>query len=709
MKQILQSLKDGGIEVAEVPCPAVGRSHILIRSSRTLISAGTERTLIAFGKANFVNKARQQPDKVRMVWNKIKTDGFIPTFTSVVNKLDQPLQIGYCNAGVVAATGPGVIGFSPGDRVVSTGKHAEFVNVPAQLCAKIPEGVSDEEAAFTVIAAVGLQGIRLAQPTLGEVVVVVGLGLIGLITVQLLLAQGCRVLGLDYDSARLLQAKQYGAQVVDLSAGQDPLAAAEVFSRGRGVDAVIVTATAISSQPIHQAATMCRKRGRIILVGVTGLNLSRDDFYKKELIFQVSSSYGPGRYDTNYEEKGQDYPIGFVRWTAQRNFEAVLDMMSTHRLQVTSLITHRYNISDAREAYALISQPTHRSLGIILRYHDTGLGSDSSTIHLTDRNVVFGALGRVSLNFIGAGNYASAVLIPAFKHSGAALNSIACKSGVSGIYAARKFGFAEATTDVDRLFSDAKADAFVVTTPHSSHASLVIRALEAGKHVFVEKPLCLDLKELAAIRDAVRNFNGRKGSEVLKAPILMVGFNRRFAPQIKKIKNLLIGTTGPKAIVVTVNAGAIPPDHWIQDRQIGGGRILGEGCHFIDLIRFLVGEPISDCRRSSMNTPGHDTATLHLAFADGSIGSVHYFTNGHKAYPKETVQVFANGRVLKLDNYRKLTGYGWPSFKKMNLWKQDKGQKACAAAFVDAVKNGGVPPIPFEEIIEVAKTSIELA
>lgn len=722
MKQIFQSLKTGATQVANVPVPGASKGSVLIQTSQTLVSAGTERMLVEFGRASWIDKVRQHPDKVRMVLDKIKTDGLQPTLEAVFNKLDQPLPLGYCNVGWVAEVGSDVLGFSVGDRVVSNGKHAEVVSVPLNLCAKVPEGVSDEEAAFTVLGAIALQGIRLVQPTLGEAVVVTGLGLIGLLTVQLLRANGCRVLGLDFDPEKLEMARQFGAEVVDLSAGHDPVVASETFSRGRGVDAVIVTAATQSSEPMHQAALMCRKRGRIVLVGVAGLELSRDDFFKKELTFQVSASYGPGRYDPNYEDKGQDYPLGFVRWTEQRNFEAVLDMMALGQLNVKSLISHRFEITEAEKAYELVGG-TGPSLGILLTYPGIQISEAARTVSLREKHLPRSAASprdngeratrregrenetkeeaaasKARVSFLGAGNYATAVLIPAFKAADAELLSVASSAGVSGVYAGRKFGFTETTTDSNRLFLDSKTDAVVITTRHDSHARFVLQALQAGKHIFVEKPLCLTLKELAeieAIYDTSR--------------ILMVGFNRRFAPQVQKIKSLLKGVSGPKAMVITVNAGAIPVDHWTQDLEIGGGRIIGEACHFIDLLRFLAGVPIASYQRVPMGTKTQDTVTLQLTFVDGSIGTVHYFANGPKSFPKERLEVFASGGVLQLDNYRKLIGFGWPGFKKMNLFRQDKGQGFCAKAFVDAVVKGGVPPISFDEVMEVSRISIELA
>ena len=715
MKQILQSLKDGTTELAEVPAPRAVPGQVLIATTRSVVSAGTERMLVDFGKASYLDKARQQPDKVKQVLDKVKTDGLAPTLDAVRNKLDQPLPLGYCNAGVVLESG--VEGFAPGDRVVSNGHHAEVVRVPKHLCARIPDGVDDESAAFTVLGAIGLQGIRLVNPTLGEAVVVSGLGLIGLLTVQMLRANGCRVLGVDFDTRRCELARKFGADAVDLSQGEDPVSAALAFSRGRGVDAVIVTASTRSDQLMHEAAEMCRKRGRIVLVGVVGLNLRRDDFFKKELTFQVSASYGPGRYDPLYEEQGQDYPVGFVRWTEQRNFEAVLDMLASGTLDVKPLITHRLALAEAERAYAIVGG-AEPSLGIVLEYPGVALGERSGTVALVADAAVVGAearvlsgveagqgthgVGRCVVSFIGSGNYATAVLIPAFKATGAALHCVASSGGVSGVHAGRKFGFAETTTDTDRVFDDAAANTVVISTRHDSHAKLVMRALRAGKHVFVEKPLCLTLAELAEIE-------GVLGVEPAAVGLLMVGFNRRFSPLVVKMKSLLSGQSAPKAMVMTVNAGAIPADHWTQNPVVGGGRIIGEACHFIDLLRHLAGEPIVSHARLAMESATGDTVSLQLGFADGSIGTIHYLANGHKSFPKERLEVFCGGRILQLDNFRQLTGYGWPGFSKMKLWRQDKGQKACASAFVSAVEQGGSAPIPLAEILEVSRVTIEVA
>jgi predicted dehydrogenase/threonine dehydrogenase-like Zn-dependent dehydrogenase len=672
--------------------------------------------VMEFGKAGWIRKARQQPDKVQLVLSKIRTNGLVPTLEAVFNKLDQPMPLGYCSVGVAIDVGPGVTGLSVGDRVVSNGKHAEVVSAPANLCAKVPEGVSSDEAAFTVIGAIGLQGIRLVQPTLGEAVVVTGLGLVGLVTVQLLRANGCRVLGIDFDAGKLELARQFGAEVVNLAEGEDPLDAANAFSRGRGVDAVIITASTRSNQPMHQAAQMCRKRGRIVLVGVTGLELSRADFFEKELSFQVSCSYGPGRHDSNYEEKGVDYPFGFVRWTEQRNFEAVLDMMADGRLNVKPLISHRFAIGEAARAYELIGS-TAPSLGILLDYPTA---EEKPEAELRRSTIALGthpgplprsAVGQkqATVAFIGSGNYASGVLIPAFKEAGARLKTVASLGGVSGVHTGRKFGFEHTTTDTNSVFVDPHVNTIVITTRHDSHAQFVSQALRAGKHVFAEKPLALTLDELSEIERA-----HAASFQAGHSPMVMVGFNRRFAPQVQKMKALLAGVKEPKAIVMTVNAGAIPSEHWTQDPVVGGGRIVGEACHFIDLLRFLTGSPISGFQAVSMSSaPGmkvaDDKASITLRFQDGSIGTIHYLANGHASFQKERVEVFAGGRILQLANYRKLTGFGWPGFGTMNLWRQDKGQKACAAAFVHAVEQGGASPIPFVEAMEVSRVSIEVA
>jgi len=708
VKQVLQSLRNGVTDVADVPCPIPGRRQVLVRSSRTLLSAGTERMLVSFGRAGMIEKARQQPERVRQVVDKMRTDGVLPTIDAVTSKLEQPLPLGYCNVGTIVEAGADIEPLKLGSRVVSNGKHAEFVAVGRNLCARIPDTVSDDEAAFTVLGAIALQGVRIAKPTLGESVVVIGLGLIGLMAVQILTANGCRVIGLDFDAEKLALAREFGAETHDLSGSGNPLAAVDAFTRERGADAVLITASTKSNEPVQQAARMSRKRGRIVLVGVTGLTLSRADFYEKELTFQVSCSYGPGRYDPNYEEAGYDYPIGFVRWTEQRNFEAVLDLLASGKINVQPLISHRFPISEAADAYGLIADDSP-SLGILLEYPQEGIartidGHEDPAQTKPSRTVALSPLPSAAkgarIAFIGAGNYARSVLMPAFKATEATLVSVASSGGVSGLHAARKFGFSETTTDAAALIADSRANAVVIATRHDSHAQLTCEALAARKHVFVEKPLAMthdQLKQIVAAQAAAPD------------RLLMVGFNRRFAPHVTRIKSLLSGRACPKAFVMTVNAGAIPSDHWSQDPTSGGGRIVGEVCHFIDLIRFLAGASIELHTIHRMKSSTGDTITISLSFADGSIGTIHYFANGSKALPKERLEVFAEGGVLQLDNFRKLKGFGWPGFRSQRLLRQDKGQRAAAAAFIDAITYGRMPPIPFEELTEVAAITIDLA
>ena len=702
MKQILQSLENGQTEIADIPASTVRSGQLLIQTRASVVSVGTERMLVEFGKANLLQKARSQPERVRQVLDKIRTDGLAPTIQAVRSKLSQPIPLGYSSAGVVIGVGSGVVGFSVGDRVVSNGPHAEIVSVPANLCARIPDDadISFTDAAFTVIAAIGLQGIRLAQPTLGERFVVTGLGLIGLLTVQLLRANGCEVLGIDMDSARLELARQFGARTVNLSAGEDPLEAARVFSEGRGVDGVLITASTKSSAPVHQAAQMSRKRGRIVLVGVTGLELSRADFYEKELSFQVSCSYGPGRYDPEYEQKGHDYPFGLVRWTEQRNFQAVLSIMARGQLHLGQIITHRFPLERAEEAYALVSGGG-KALGVVLEYPEAvELGR---TVQLRPEHLAAAQAPVVGL--IGAGNYTSQVLMPALKQAGADLAVIASSGGVSAVILGRRFGVARATTDADSVIRDARANVVVVTTRHDSHAQYVIEALRAGKHVFVEKPIAITRADLERI-DVERGVLQQRGA----VPMIGIGFNRRFAPQVVKMRELLARTSEPKSFIMTVNAGAIPADHWTQDSATGGGRLIGEACHFVDLLRHLAGESIvsvNALKLGGSSDPLEDKVVIQLGFADGSMGTIHYLANGHKSFPKERLTVFTSGKVLELDNFRRLTGFGWSNFKSFNLSTQDKGQAANVAAFLNAIKTGSSAPIPWEEILEVHRACFE--
>jgi predicted dehydrogenase/threonine dehydrogenase-like Zn-dependent dehydrogenase len=702
MKQILQNLGDGETLLAEVPAPGARPGCLCIATRASLVSLGTERMLLEFGRANLLDKARQQPERVKQVWAKIKTEGLWATIDAVRAKLAEPIALGYCNAGVVIEVGAGVEGWRVGDRVLSNGPHAEVVTVPANLCAKIPEGVSDAQAPFAVVGAIALQGIRLAQPTLGENFMVTGLGLIGLLAVQLLKAHGCRVLGVDFDSAKCALARQFGAEAVDLSRGEDVLAAARAFTGGRGLDGVLITASTKSSEPVSQAAQACRKRGRIVLVGVTGLELNRADFYEKELSFQVSCSYGPGRYDSDYEEKGRDYPLPYVRWTEQRNFEAVLAQMAAGALRVESLVSHRFDFDGALAAYVAVG--AGGALGILLEYK-----TDLSTLRApaARQRSHFAAVSAPAatpvIGFLGAGNFATRVLLPALAAAGPVrLKAIVSGAGVTAARAAEKFKFENSSTDAASVLGDPDINTVFIATRHHSHARQAIAALAAGKNVFVEKPLCLTSHEADEIEKALVNAHSR----------LMVGFNRRFSPHVVKIKSLLESVRAPRAMIYTVNAGAIPAAHWTQDPDVGGGRIVGEACHFVDLLRFLAGAPITAARADFMGGADGklgDHASLHLQFADGSIGTVHYFANGDSRWPKERLEIFTAGRVLQLDNFRTLTGWGWKDFSRFKTGSPEKGHDAEVAAFLDAVRTGRPSPISPEEILEVSRATIALA
>ena len=702
MKQILQDLRGGETLLVDVPSPKVSAGKLLLRSVASLVSIGTERMIIGFGKAGWIEKVRQQPDKVRQVVEKIKTDGLVTTYEAVNAKLDQKIPLGYSNVGKVLEVGAGVEGFKGGDLVVSNGPHAEIVSVEKNLCARVPDGVDPCHAAFTVVGAIGLQGIRLLRPTLGETIVVTGLGLIGLLAVQMLRANGCRVIGIDFDSRKCAMAESYGAVVCDLSKGENPLAIANVVTGGCGVDGVLITASTRSNEPVHQAAQMCRKRGRIVLVGVIGLELSRADFYEKELSFQVSCSYGPGRYDPVYESHGIDYPLGFVRWTERRNFEAVLNLLADRKLDLENLVSFRCPFEEALSAYGRVDNSD--SLGIVLEYPQS---SSSDEVLLATNQPLRSARRerqKAVLGLIGAGNFTGQVLLPALSATGARLKTIVSSLGVSSTQHGKKFGFEVSSTDSEEVFKDSEIDTVLVTTRHNSHASLVIKALEAGKNVFVEKPLCIEPSELLQIISAY---------EKRPSGFLLVGFNRRFAPQVVKARELLNGVTEPMAITMVVNAGAIPPEHWTQDSTVGGGRIIGEGCHFIDLLRFLVGSPIEFVSRFVCSPPTgsgpEDTVTIVLSFKDGSTGTIQYLANGSKQVAKERLEVFAGGRVLMIDNFRSMRGFGFSGFKKLNFWRQEKGHREEMAAFVSAIQHGNSAPIGFNEIVEVTWASFVAA
>ena len=583
MKQLLQSFSDGTTEVCEIPVPRCGKGHILIRSSCSLISAGTERSLVSFGRSNYISKARQQPDKVREVINKVKTDGLMPTVEAVRSKLDLPIPMGYSNVGVVVEVGSDVSSFKVGDRVLSSGAHAEFVCMPTNLCAKIPTSVSDEDAVFTVLGAIALQGIRLSSPNFGESVAVVGLGLVGLMSAQIAKANGCKVIGFDFDNDKVKIAESMGIEAYAFSNPEDAIKTSLQFSRGEGVDIVLVAAASPNSDPMILGANLCRKKGRLTQIGVTELAIPRDIMFKKELTLQVSCSYGPGRYDESYEKKGIDYPYAYVRWTEQRNFSAILDSFDTQSLKVTPMISHRFPIDDANKAYDLLMND-RSALGILLLYPSLLNSSYSpleNTVNICEKNASSTQKGIV-IGAIGAGNHASRTLLPAFKKAGASLKIVASSQGLSGTYVAKKLGFEISTTSSDLVTSEPNVDAVVIATQHNSHAKFVIEALKNNKHVFVEKPLALNQLQLDQIKSTY--IEAQKNNRQLK---IMTGFNRRFSPLVKKMKSITDRSNIPFSMIYTCNAGYIPDENWLQNSEIGGGRVIGEACHFVDMARFM--------------------------------------------------------------------------------------------------------------------------
>lgn len=649
-----------------------------------------------FGKANFIDKARQQPDKVKQVLDKVKTDGLKPTYESVMNKLGQPLPLGYCNAGVVVAVGKGVNEFRIGDRVASNGPHAEYVLVPVNLAAKIPEVVIDEEAAFTVIGSIALQGIRLLAPLFGETVVVIGLGLIGLITAELLKANGCVVIGFDFDEQKVSLARAKGVQAVNLAHGIEPVAVVLEHTRDIGADGVIITASNSSDEIMHQAAEMSRKRGRIILVGVVGLKLRRDDFFKKELTFQVSCSYGPGRYDESYEQKGQDYPIGYVRWTEKRNFEAVLQAIASGQLDVKRLITERVKLEECGLIYGDMKKPG--SIASILEYSQNGRAPEA-VVSLSEHSY---SGQKAVMGVVGAGNFTGAMILPCLARTQASLKYIASSGGLSATTLAEKFSIGKATSDYQVILKDDDVDTVVITTRHDLHASMVVEALNAGKHVFVEKPLALSSEELQSIISSYSALSTQHSGLTV-----MVGFNRRFAPLALKMKELIGDGVAPINIVATMNAGAIPSDFWVHDPDIGGGRIIGEACHFIDLCSYLTGSSVKAvCMNAMGMNPDEttDNASILLKYENGSNAVINYFANGSKSYAKERVEVFSQQKVLIMDNWRKLQGYGFSKFKSMSS-AQDKGHANQFRMFVERIRSGGEPLIPFVDLVNTTRAS----
>ena len=698
MKQVTQSLSTGKIEIVDIPLPKPNRGELLIRTQCSLLSSGTEKMLLNFGKANLFNKAKNNPERVNELIEKVLTDGVLTTYEAVINKLDTPIPLGYCNVGVVEEVGTNIEGFNIGDRVISNGAHAEFVVVPQNLCALIPNSVTDEQAVFTVLGAIGLQGIRLAEPTFGETFVVSGLGLIGLLTAQLLKGNGCRVLGIDPDPNKISLAKTLGIETLPPSLDHDYVSWCKSLTNDFGVDGFIVTASTNSSNPISIAAKSCRQRGRIILVGVTGLELDRNEFYKKELTFKVSCSYGPGRYDSNYEKEGNDYPVGFVRWTEQRNFAAILNSLEAGVLNTKKLISYHFDHSNSYSAYEKLFSDKS-CLGIILKYKNQR--EIKRTLHIESSSSNFKS--KCILGFIGTGNYASRFLLPSLKSHNIYFHTLVTNKDINSAKLATKYNFANLTTEDSFVWGNSTLNTIIIATRHDSHADYICKGLNSGKNVFVEKPLCLNKEQFDSISESYLKSRKDDGS----GPLLMVGYNRRFSKLTKILKELLELKGSPKSFIYTCNAGYLDTSHWTQDPKIGGGRFLGEACHFIDLMMYLSGSNIKTLNLNNAidKKERPDTFSVEIKFKNGSIGTLHYFSNGNKRFPKERLEVFCSGSIFRLDNFLTLKAWGSEGlgFRTKRLLKQDKGNKACMDSFIKSIENGLNSPIPHQNIFEVQR------
>ncbi len=718
MKQLLQNLKNGETLVVEVPIPTPQPGEVLVRTAASLVSAGTERTLVSFAEKSLLGKARSRPDLVRQVLDKARREGLLTTLEAAFNRLEQPMPLGYSSAGTIVALGQGVEGLQVGQRVACAGGnyavHAEYASIPRNLVAPLPDEVDFEAAAFTTLGAIAMHGFRLAEPQLGERVAIIGLGLLGLLAVGIARAAGCQVLGIDLDSRRVELARRLGATAVGRDQAEE---AAQGFSRGRGCDAILICADTSSADPVELAGVIARDRARVVAVGAVGLQIPRKIYYEKELSFVNSRSYGPGRYDPAYEEGGQDYPLGYVRWTEGRNLEAFVELLANRRVDVGPLITHRFPIDQAPLAYDLITgKRKEQFLGVLLTYPVSEADAER-----LERRVALSAappgeasapasaqpssrVDTVRLGVLGAGNFATAVMLPALKRTpGVELVGLVSASGLNAQAAGKRFGFQYAASDEAEILADPRVNTVAILTRHNLHAAQVIAALNAGKHVFCEKPLALDEAELDEIQALVTSpADGQ-------APMLMVGFNRRFAPLAVKLKSFLEGRSEPLAAHYRVNAGYIPPGHWVHDPEQGGGRIIGEGCHFVDFLTYLVGQP--PCAVTAHGLPDggryrEDNVVMTFAFPDGSLGTVSYLANGDKAFPKERVEVFCGGRTAALDDFRllEMVRDGNRRVLRSRL-RQDKGHRAEWVAFSDALRQGGMPPIPYEQLFGVTRST----
>jgi predicted dehydrogenase len=711
MKQVLQHARTGEISVAEVPVPQLLPGCVLVRVAASVVSAGTERASAEFASKNLMQKARARPDLVREVIGKIQRDGILSAVQAVRSRLDQPQAPGYSSAGTVIATGEGVTDLQPGDRIACAGAgfavHAEVACVPRLLVAKIPARAAGaetpfEEAAFATLGSVALHGVRTAEVKLGDLVAVIGLGLLGQLTVQLLKAAGCRVLGIDINPARAQLAQHLGADAVAVSASDFRDLCLE-RSQGAGVDSVLIAAETPSSDPVNLAGAIARDRAIVVAVGTVGIEIERKAYYEKELDFRISRSYGPGRYDSAYEQKGRDYPIGYVRWTETRNMQAFLQLLAEKKLSIGSLITHRFPIERAQNAYDLIAGNSGDPfLGVVIQY--SGAGDESPTLHLVpvpeiaQRQSQAASKREISVGLLGAGAFAASTLLPAMKSSGeATLSGVCAATGAHAQHAARAFGFRYCTTDAVQLIRDPNINAVVIATRHHLHSGQVLAALGEGKHVFCEKPLCLSEDELRSI---VRAYPGMPAAP---RPAFMIGFNRRFAPMMTRLKSFLASISEPLALTYRINAGYLHPDHWVNDPEQGGGRIRGEVCHFVDALMFLAASPIVEVDARTLANAGRysgDNLLASIRFANRCEGTITYLANGDRSVSKERLEVFGGGAVAVLEDFRRLelARNGQKQIIR-SRWRQDKGHRAEWSAFAASIHKGRDSAIPFEEIV----------
>jgi predicted dehydrogenase/threonine dehydrogenase-like Zn-dependent dehydrogenase len=699
MKQVLQHVRSGKLELAEVPEPAPRSGGVVVRNAASLISAGTEKMIIDFAGKSLLGKARERPDLVRQVVDKVRKDGLGPTVQTVMSRLDQPMALGYSCAGVVEHAGTGAPEFQPGDRVACAGmgyaSHAAAVYVPRNLTVAIPDGVSFEDASYVTLGAIALQGVRVAEPRLGETVAVIGLGLLGQLTVQILRAAGCRVVGIDLDPSKISLARELGAELAVLRS-DDVHAALDAFTGGVGADSVIVTAAADSNDPIELAGELCRDRGIVSMVGAVRMDIPRKVYYEKELQLRLSRSYGPGRYDPEYEEGGRDYPIGYVRWTERRNMQEFLRLVSTGQVTPSRLTSHRFDLAEAEQAYAIVTGEDRQPfLGVILTY-PAQADAGGRTVQLRPAAP---RAGKIGLGVIGAGNFAKAVLLPRIAKSGVDLVGVSTATGPSAKATGEKFGFGYCTTDTERLLADPAVHAVVIATRHGSHAAQTVRALRAGKAVFVEKPLALDEAGLREVLAAQAETGG----------VLAVGFNRRFSPLVEQMK-AAFAPGAPLAMTYRINAGPIPANTWIHDPEQGGGRIIGEVCHFVDLVQHVAGDDVVEV--FAVNAGGHaaglhDVVAVTLRMRGGSIASISYFSSGDKSYPKERLEVFGGGTIAVLDDFRELTVSRGGKRRSVKKLSQDKGFDEEIAAFLAGVK-GGTMPIPVASLAVTTRATFAI-